>query len=164
VDEVKARNFMYSLCPTWMISDVSSIGKSGGLLVAWNPIVFELQSFLSVGGILLTGIHTLDKSRICLLNAYGPCTGRRQFWDQVESKGLLAHDAPIIAGDINFTTSYDEVWGVGALTDPLAGFFRDLFVKNHLVDVHPADLVPTWRNGRSGVHRIQKWLDRVYAS
>jgi hypothetical protein len=59
-----------------MISVVSSVGKSGGLLVAWNPNIFELQPFLSVGGILLIGIHIPDKRRICFLNAYGSCTGR----------------------------------------------------------------------------------------
>jgi hypothetical protein len=52
----------------------------------------------------------------------------------------------------------------GALPDPLAGFFRNLFGKNSLVDVQPAELVPTWRNGRIGTHGIQKRLDRVYVS
>jgi hypothetical protein len=47
---------------------------------------------------------------------------------------------------------------------PWLVFFRNLFDKNNLVDVQPTDLVPTWRNGRSGTHSIQKWLDRVYAS
>jgi exonuclease III len=44
VDEEKARKFMHSLCPTWMFSAVSSVGKLGGLLVAWNPtfLIFYL--------------------------------------------------------------------------------------------------------------------------
>jgi hypothetical protein len=82
----------------------------------------------------------------------------------VEAKGLLAQDALILAGDLNFSTSLDEVWGEVALSDPLAVFFKDLFANNHLVDVVPAELVPTWRNGRSGVDGIQKRLDRVYVS
>jgi hypothetical protein len=71
--------------------------------VAWNPNIFELQPFLSVGGILLTGIHIPDKRRISFLNAYGSCSGRRQFWEQVEAKGLLAQDNLILAGDLNFS-------------------------------------------------------------
>jgi hypothetical protein len=45
--------------------------------------------------------------------------------------------------DLNFTISVDEVWGAGALPDPLAGFFRNLFETNHMVDVQSDDLVPT---------------------
>jgi hypothetical protein len=110
------------------------------------------------------GVHLPDKRKISFLNAYGPCSSRRKFWESVETKGILARDDLILAGDLNFTTSVDEVWGVGAFPDPLEGFFRNLFDKNHLVDVQPAELVPTWRNGRLGAHGIQKRLDRVYVS
>jgi hypothetical protein len=147
---------MYSIFPNWMISVVSSVGKSGGLLVAWNPNIFELQPFLSVGGILLTGIHIPDKKRISFINAYGPCSGRRHFWEQMEAKGLLAQENLILAGDLNFTTSIDEVWGEVALSDPLVDFFKNLFTSNHLVDVMPAVLLPTWRNGRRGRRRSRK--------
>jgi exonuclease III len=37
VVEEKAGLFMYSLRPEWLICDVSSVGKSGGLLVTWDP-------------------------------------------------------------------------------------------------------------------------------
>lgn len=73
-------------------------------------------------------------------------------------------DDLIIAGDFNFTTNINEIWGVGALPDPLVGFFNNLFDKNNLVDAHLAELVPTWRNGRSGSESIQKRLDKVYVS
>jgi len=143
---------------------VSSVGKLGGLLVAWNTIIFYLQPFLSVGGILLIGMHFTDNSRIFFINVYGPCSGRRIFWEQVEEKGLLSMDSLILVGDLNFTTTSDEVWGVGALIDPLASFFKELFANNHLVDIQPIELVPTWCNGRSRGQGIQKILDRVYAS
>jgi hypothetical protein len=71
VSEEKARKFMCSICPNWMICVVSSVGKSGGLLVAWNPNIFELQAFLSAGGILLTGTHIPDKKRSVSLMLMG---------------------------------------------------------------------------------------------
>jgi len=40
VSKEKARKFTYSIYPNWMITVVSSIGTSGGLLVAWNPKIF----------------------------------------------------------------------------------------------------------------------------
>jgi hypothetical protein len=79
-------------------------------------------------------------------------------------KALLSLEALILAGDLNFTTSSEEVWGVGALMDPLAGFFKELFAKNILVDIQPAELVPTWRNGRSEGQGILKHLDRFFVS
>jgi endonuclease/exonuclease/phosphatase family metal-dependent hydrolase len=82
----------------------------------------------------------------------------------VEAKGLLSMDELIIAGDLNFTTSTEEVLGAQALCDPLAGFSKELFANNHLVDIQPTKLVPTWRNGRSRGQGIQKRLDRIYVS
>jgi hypothetical protein len=82
----------------------------------------------------------------------------------VEAKGLLDLNNLIIAGDFNFSTGIDEVWGVSALIDSHATFFRDLFLRHHLVDVKPVEVVPTWRNCRIGADGIQKRLDRVYAS
>ena len=164
VIEEKARHFLISLCPSWMTSTVIAVGNSGGLSVAWNPLVFGLQSYLRVGGIFLTSVYLLDKSMISFINAYDPCTGIRQFWDLVESKGFLARDDLILAGDLNFTINIEEVWGEGALPDPLAAYFRTLFGKSNLVDVQPAELVPTWRDRRTGTQNIQKRLDRMYVS
>jgi hypothetical protein len=69
VDEEKARKFMFYLCPSWMYNVVSSVAKSGGLLVAWNPDLFEIKPFLCVGGILLIGLHLSDRKRLCMMNA-----------------------------------------------------------------------------------------------
>jgi hypothetical protein len=46
----------------------------------------------------------------------------------------------------------------------MAGFFKDLFVKNKLVDIMPAEIVPTWRNGRDGNDSIEKILDHFYVA
>jgi hypothetical protein len=112
----------------------------------------------------LSGTCIADKRRISFLNVYGPCTDRKIFWEKVDGRGLLAHSDLIVAGDLNFTTSAKEVWGVSALLDPLAVFFKEIFLKNQLVDIPPAEVVPTWRNGRIGVEEISKRLDRVYVS
>jgi hypothetical protein len=79
VDEGKARKFILSLCPTWMYIVVSSVGKLGGLLAAWNPNIVDLQPYLCDGGILLTGFYIPRKRRISLINVYGPCSGHRFF-------------------------------------------------------------------------------------
>jgi hypothetical protein len=124
--------------------------------VSWNPNIFNLQPFLSLGGILLTGIHLPDKRNLSFINSYGPCTGHMHFWEQVEAKGLLALNNLILAGDLNFSDSIEEVWGVVALPDPLAVFFKNLFSTNRLVDIKPVVILPTWCNDRKGKEEIQK--------
>ena len=51
----KARSFLQKFRPTWASSAVSSVGTSRGLLVAWDPLLYNLVPFLTCGGILLSG-------------------------------------------------------------------------------------------------------------
>jgi hypothetical protein len=90
----------------------------------------------------------------------------------MEAKGLLSQENLILAGDFNFTTRIDKVWHEVALSDPLVDFFKNIFTSNNLVDVMPAMLFPSWRNGRRGMKEIQKrcvddtsirlWLQACY--
>jgi hypothetical protein len=110
------------------------------------------------------GISVLDNRKITLLNVYGPCQDRKGFWDSLDGSGLLAHKDLVIVGDLNFTTSAEEVWGLSRHVDSLTGFFIALFLKNRFVDIMLAEVVPTWRNGRSGNDSIEKILDHFYAA
>jgi hypothetical protein len=160
VEAEKARNFMFTLRPDWMMCAVSSVGNSGGLLASWDPTCFEFAPVLSVGGILLSGSCLTTKRKLTLLNVYAPCKDRKLFWEKVDRAGLLALDNLILAGDLNLSTSPEESWGDFALTDSLAGFFKGLFTKYNLVDAAPVEAVSTWRNGRVGTESISKRLDR----
>jgi hypothetical protein len=46
----------------------------------------------------------------------------------------------------------------------LADFFKDLFQSKNLFDIQPENIVPTWRNGRTGTDSIAKRLDRCFIS
>jgi exonuclease III len=52
VEAEAARNFLFALRPDWMVCAASSIGNSGGLLAAWDPLHFDFTPLLSPGGIL----------------------------------------------------------------------------------------------------------------
>jgi hypothetical protein len=58
------------------------------------------------------------------------------------------------------TLSTEEVWGGTNLSAHTTGFYKSFFQANHLIDLAPDKLVPTWRNGRSGAALISKRLDR----
>jgi hypothetical protein len=143
IDDEKARKFLLPLRPTWMFSVVSSVGKSGGFLVAWNPNILDLLSFHCAGDILLSGVHLPDKRGLNLINVYVLCTGQRRFWELLEAKGLVDLSNLIIAGDLKFSIGVDEIWGEKALLDMQATFFRDLFTSHLLVDAKPPEVVPT---------------------
>jgi hypothetical protein len=153
-------NFLFSLRPDWMVCAASLIGNSGGLLAAWDPNFFDFSPVLSPGGILLAGTCLELNTSLTLPNTYGPCMDCRPFWEKLDRLGLLAIKDLIIAGDLNLTLSSKEIWGDRAKLDPLADFFKSLFSKNALVDLESVELLPTWRNGRSGSSCIEKCLDR----
>jgi hypothetical protein len=101
---------------------------------------------------------------INLLNIYGHCQHRKDFWNKVELHGLLDLQNLIIAGDLNFTTNLSEVWGDSVAKDPLADYFTDLFLSHDIIDLQPDILAPSWHNGHVGPTYISKRLDRFYLS
>jgi hypothetical protein len=74
----------------------------------------------------------------------------------VDGIGLLAHKDIIIVGDMNFTISFEKVWGQSTQLDSLVGFFKSLFLKTSLVDVVPSKVIPMWHNDKSSADSIEK--------
>ena len=92
-------------------------------------------------------------------NIYGPYSNRKCFWDWLKAFGLLSLPHLILAVDLNFTWSTDEVWGSGRSLDLLWDYFSTLFDDAQLVDVSLTVISPTWSNGRCGLVGIAKRLD-----
>jgi hypothetical protein len=124
VDEFRARSFINRLKPDWHSTAVSSAGRSGGLLVAWDPEKIDLRPYICCGGLLLYRFQFRAKGSTFFLNVYGPCTDRKSFWQKVKDRGLFSHQNLIVAGDFNFTLSEGESWGSTGHSDPLALFLK----------------------------------------
>jgi hypothetical protein len=86
------------------------------------------------------------------------------FWLKVSDSGLLAKPNLILAGDFNFTLSSAETWGSSPSIDAMTLQYSAIFQQNNLIDLLPAEMVPTWRNGRSGTTSISKRLDQFFIS
>ena len=64
-------------------------------------------------------------------------------------------------GDFNSTLQVDEIWGARARIDCLADYFNGLFSNNHMIDIRPHPIIPTWSNKRLEGDYIGKRLDRA---
>jgi len=162
VDESRARTFFSKLNPTWYSTAVSSVGKLGGLLVAWDPKNFKLRPYICCGGLLVTGISFELKEQLLFLNVYGPYSDIIFFWQKLGDRGILSIKNLIVVGEFNFTLNEGDIWGESGLPDPLALFLKYFFVEGGQVDIFPAEVVPTWWNGRKGEDSIMKRIDMTF--
>jgi hypothetical protein len=93
---------------------VDFIGLSGGILYAWSPRKDYVSTYLAHVGIMLDGhVKDLDRS-MNLINLYGPYSDREVFWEAIKTEGLFKEQNLILGGELNFTTSFREVWGAHA--------------------------------------------------
>jgi len=143
VNAHKAREMFAKLLPSWHFRGVDSIGLLGGLLSAWNLRRVDFNSFLTHAGILLEGLVKYINKRVKLVNCYDPYADRQAFWGRINKYGFLNEHSLIIGGDLNFTTSNREVWGMHARSSPLQSYFRQMIQDARLVDVEPVKILPT---------------------
>lgn len=126
--------------------------------MVWDRSFASFSTFHSKVGIILDGKVKGLSRPITLANYYGPYFDRRIFWDIFQNSGLLSSNKLILAGDLNLTLSTNEIWGSKAKHDPLATHFSSLFQDSGLINVFPASMAPTWRNGRVNNKGIVKRL------
>jgi hypothetical protein len=138
-------------------------GHSSGFITRFLPNCVLISCF-SIFLWLFTELYCkeLDRSFL-ILNLYGAYEGKEFFREKVFSLNVFKPESLIIGGNLNFTLSRDEIWGVSAREDKLAGFFQDKLemtslvdVMTSLVDVEPTLMRPTWCNNRSGVEEVSK--------
>lgn len=60
----------------------------------------------------------------------------------------------MISRDLNYTISFDEVWGRSRKVNAMADHIKDIIVNYNFMDI-----CPTWDNGRSGDGYVSKRLD-----
>ena len=95
-----------------------------------------------------------------VINIYGPCQQREQFWQQLLGLSILSQENIIIGGDLNFSLGFGESWGSMAQVDAITGYMTDLLERHNLIDVPMNKPLPTWRNRRVGEAALARRLDR----
>ena len=103
-----------------MTSD--SIGLVGGLLIVWSPKLSLLDVSCLPSYINTTLKDSVTGVDYTLINTYGPFVEKKNFWEPFFSKEVMNSQNLIVGGDLNFTLSQNEVWGISARTYPLSPF------------------------------------------
>jgi hypothetical protein len=68
VDGDKAKGFFLQCLPSWNCVAMDPNGRSGGLLVGWNPAVAELCAIGTTAGIYLEGRSKHSADEVKLMN------------------------------------------------------------------------------------------------
>jgi hypothetical protein len=74
------------------VCSVNSVGNSGGMLVAWDPNLFDLVPYLTVGGILVTGRSLLHNRDYSFTKCLWPLLSQEKF---LEFSGEQRHSYPL---------------------------------------------------------------------
>ena len=111
------------LKPGWEFYASDASGLSCGILASWDPHLVRCKDFTSLVGIVLKAIFKGLPETFTVINCYGPYVQRTTYWNNLVSGGLLGMPNLLLAGDLNFTLSSAEVWGLKARLDPSASFF-----------------------------------------
>eukprot|EP00253_Pinus_taeda_P010693 PITA_10693 len=144
---------------------MDSIGHSGGLAIGYKDGRMKIVNQWGMNHAMGIEIESPEFGfPLVILNIYGPCQGRVNFWNDLLSKSIVKCNNLVMGGDLNFSIGSAEAWGPSAREDPLSDFFLNSLNSNNLKDVNPIKLKPTWRNQRVGEARIAKILDRFLLS
>ena len=87
---------------------------------------------------------------LTLINVYGPCSNRMEFWKSLLFYTLIDHPQVIMGGDLNFSLGISESWGTHAILDPLVDFIITSLEQADLIHIQMPKLLPTRRNRRTG--------------
>jgi len=137
------------------------MGRSGGLAFGFNPSTIRLVSSWGGHGFLGADIISIEIGLpLRIINIYGPCHQRENFWRKLLSCNILSLDNIIIGGDLNFSLGFSESWGASAQIDPITDYMRRLLEQQDFIDIPIQKPHPTWRNRRTGAAALARRLDR----
>jgi len=134
-------------------------GLLGGLVAISDPQWVKVKEFSFFVGILLASHIRGLMGRINILNVYAPYHNQDILCDHLIESELLDLSSLIIAGDLNCTIDFNEIWGCTRRVNVMANHIKDIILEHNLVDICPSSLIPSWDNRRLGKRYIAKQLN-----
>eukprot|EP00253_Pinus_taeda_P021770 PITA_21770 len=156
-------NTLASLLPGWQFFTIDATGRSGGLATGLNPRTIRVLA--SWGGPGFIGLDFFSMKlglKLRVINTYGRCHQRENFWKHLINLSIVSPDHIILGVDLNFSICFGESWGSQAQVGSITGFMTNLLEQHNLVDIPMNKPLPTWRNRRVGEATLARRLDRFF--
>lgn len=135
---------MESMLPRWLFQAIDVNGRSRDIALGYNPRSINLMGTWGGIGFIGADIYSTELgTEIRMINIYGLCHHRENFWERILVANIFQSDNIILRGDLNFSLGYLESWGHHAQADPLAGFFEQLLDLHNLINIPFAKIAPT---------------------
>ncbi|XP_059430102.1 uncharacterized protein LOC132163748 [Corylus avellana] len=150
----------------YLMTQVASIGSSGGLVLAWRLGV-ELESFLTNKNNITAWCYSDPPNCPWILSCiYGPSEKKNKlaFWDSLTAAGEAFVSPWLCIGDFNFVLDQSEKLGGRPVASSSHCPFRNFIDQHGMVDLGFVGNPFTWCNNRKGFATIKERLDRGLAS
>lgn len=160
---ILVNSLLMSFLLDWEFHFLDVRGHFGGCTVGINKITLFLHNAWGGEGYLGTNITSSELNMpFRLINIYGPCHNRECFWHNLLDADFMQDDNLIIGGHLNFSLGLAESWGWWAQSDHLLDFFNNLLDLHDLIPIDSANILPTWRNRRTGVGALVRRLNHFF--
>ncbi|XP_071740585.1 uncharacterized protein [Rutidosis leptorrhynchoides] len=123
--------------PNFQYVQKPKIGKSGGMLLIWDPTVFVLEEAVQKKYFLaIKGMWKGKSKQSVIVNVYGPHKDKdkKVFWPSLESIMTLSDVEWVIGGDFNEVRTEDERQNC-EFSKRREKMFNEFIEKCHLIDI-----------------------------
>ncbi|XP_073049686.1 uncharacterized protein [Primulina eburnea] len=159
------RRFVASLWKSRFVDWVTlpAEGRSGGILVMWDPRVILVTENLIGDFSVSIEIKWKDEFKWWFTAVYGPCKPRQRdfFWDELAGLHSICGERWCIGGDFNVVRNLNEKMNSNSLT-PSMYCFDNLIQELELYDPPLLNAKFTWSNFR--INPICCRLDRFFVT
>eukprot|EP00253_Pinus_taeda_P013368 PITA_13368 len=150
-----------SWMPNWTFHALDATGRSGGISIGFCNKSVDIINIWGDRGYIGADIYASSlETEVHIINIYGPCLDRENFWRRLLDSYFLQADNIILGGDLNFSLGFSESWGHLAQVDGLTNTISTLLEEHQWVDIPSTRIQHTWTNNRSGDHSLARRLDK----
>ncbi|XP_048494362.1 uncharacterized protein LOC125494693 [Beta vulgaris subsp. vulgaris] len=146
----------------WCFSSNSSYHRGGRIVVAWNPMSFQVDIMFISSQLMhcyITG--PAGRKFFCtFLYAFNDAHGRREAWEDLEKLVGLCKGPWIILGDFNCVMSNEERIGARVRQQDMEDL-RRCMAQCGMQDLTSTGNLFTWNNKQEGDCRVYSKLDRA---
>lgn len=98
-----------SMLPSWWLHALDVNDQSGSIALGYNPRSMKMLRAWECRGFLGADIYSSKFGvEIRMLNIYGSCHHRENFWERMLGTKIFQADNLIIGGDLNFSLGFLE--------------------------------------------------------